>query len=71
MKSYGVTFQMKPLWLYSRMNDDITWPRRDVKFLLSVEKYLTRSLRSLVKYFSTQEEKFCIFKRPCNVLFII
>ena len=40
-------------------------------FSLSVEKYLTRSLRSLVKYFSTQEEKFCIFRRPSNVLFII
>ena len=27
--------------------------------------------RSLVKLFSTQEEKFRISKRPCNVLFII
>ena len=31
-----------------------------MKFLFSVEKF-----------FSTREEKFCISKRPCNVLFII
>ena len=36
-----------------------------------LKKYFTRSLRSLVKYFSTLEEKFRISKRPCNVLFII
>ena len=29
---------------------------------------LTRSLRSLGKYFSTLEEKFRISKRPCNIL---
>ena len=39
--------------------------------LLVFKKYFTRSLRSLVKYFSTLEEKFRISKRPCNVLFII
>ena len=39
--------------------------------LLVLEKYFIRSLRSLVKYFSTLEEKFRISKRPCNVLFII
>ena len=43
--------------------------RRD--FSSSAEKYFTRFLRSLVKYFSTREEKFRISKRPCNVLFII
>ena len=37
----------------------------------SVEKYFTRSLCSLVKYFSTLEEKFSISKQPCNFLFII
>ena len=36
-----------------------------------VEKYLTRSLRSLMKCFSTLKEKFCISKRPCNILFTI
>ena len=36
-----------------------------------LKKYFTRSLSSLVKYFSTLEEKFRISKRPCNVLFII
>ena len=37
--------------------------------LLVLKKYFTRSLRSLVKYFSTLEEKFCISKRPCNILY--
>ena len=27
--------------------------------------------REQLKFFLTQEEKFCIFKQPCNVLFII
>ena len=34
------------------------------------KKYFTRSLRSLVKYFSTLEEKFHISTRPCNILYI-
>ena len=34
--------------------------------LLMLKKYFTRSLRSLVKYFSTFEEKFRISARPCN-----
>ena len=36
--------------------------------LLVLKKYFTRSLRSLVKYFSTLEEKFRISARPCNIL---
>ena len=40
-------------------------------FSSRVEKYFTRSLRSLVKYFSTLEEKFRISARPCNILYII
>ena len=36
--------------------------------LLVLKKYFTRSLRSLVKYFSTLEEKFRISVRPCNIL---
>ena len=39
--------------------------------LLVLKKYFTRSLRSLVKYFSTLEEKFRISKRPCNILYVI
>ena len=39
--------------------------------LLMLKKYFTLSLRSLVKYVSTLEEKFRISKRPCNILFII
>ena len=33
-----------------------------------LKKYFTRSLRSLVKYFSALEEKFLISARPCNIL---
>ena len=40
-------------------------------FSSSVEKYFTRSLRSLVKYFSTLEEKFRIFAWPCNILYVL
>ena len=39
--------------------------------LLVLKKYFTRSLRSLVKYFSTREEKFCISKRPSNILYVL
>jgi len=35
-----------------------------------LKKYFTRSLRSLVKYFSTLEEKLRISARPCNILYI-
>ena len=39
--------------------------------LLVLKKYFTRSLHSLVKYFSTLKEKFRIHARPCNILYII
>ena len=39
--------------------------------VLVLKKHFTRSLRSLVKYFSTLEEKFRISARPCNILYII
>ena len=35
-----------------------------------MKKYFTRSVRSLVKYFSTLEEKFRISARPYNILSI-
>ena len=38
--------------------------------LLVLKKYFTRSLRSLVKYFSTLEEEFRISTRPCNILYV-
>ena len=38
--------------------------------LLVLKKYFTRSLPSLVKYFSTLEEKLRISARPCNILYI-
>ena len=38
--------------------------------LLVLKKYFTRSLRSLVKYFSTLEEKFRMSARPCNILYV-
>ena len=37
--------------------------------LLVLKKYFTRLLHSLVKYFSTLVEKFCISARPCNILY--
>ena len=44
--------------------------RLEIRNLSSrVEKYLTRSLRSLVKYFSTREDKFRFSARPCNILY--
>ena len=39
--------------------------------LLMLKNYFTRSLRSLVKYFSTLEEKIRISARPCNILYNI
>ena len=45
--------------------------RLEIRNLSShVEKYFTRSLRSLVKYFSTLEDKFHISTLPCNILYI-
>ena len=45
----------------------------DTKFLFSCKKYFTRSLRSLVKYFSTLQEQ-CriptISVRPCSILYL-
>ena len=38
--------------------------------LLVLKKYFTSERSSLVKYFSTQEEKFRISKWPCNVLYL-
>ena len=37
--------------------------------LLVLKKYFTHTLHSLVKFFSTLEEKFCISKQPCNILY--
>ena len=38
--------------------------------LLMLKKYFTRLPRSLVKYFSTLKEKFCISVWPCNILYL-
>ena len=38
--------------------------------LLVLTKYFTRLVRSLVKYFSTLEEKFRISALPCNILYL-
>ena len=38
--------------------------------LLVLKKYFTCSLRSLMKYFSTLEEKFCLSARPYNILYL-
>ena len=39
--------------------------------LLVLKKYFTCSLCSLMKYFSTLEEKFCTSAQPCNILYIL
>ena len=39
-------------------------------FSSRVKKYFTRSLRSLLKYCSTLEEKFRISARSCNILYL-
>ena len=38
--------------------------------LLLLKKYFTGSLCSLVKYFSTLEEKFRISAQPCDILYV-
>ena len=63
---YGLVFHWS---FYNKYN--ITWPLGDMKLLFSCWKYFTRSLRSLVKYFSTLEEKSCISARPCNILYVL
>ena len=39
--------------------------------LLVLKKYFTHTLHSLVKYFSTLEEKFGISAGPCNILHLL
>ena len=39
--------------------------------LLVLKKYFTRLLCSLLKYFSTLEEKFRISVWPCNILYLL
>ena len=39
--------------------------------LLVLKKYFTHSLRSVMKYLSTLEEKFCISAQACNILYFI
>ena len=50
-------------------------PERNIhdirNFTSQVETYFTRSLCSLVKYYSTFEEKFCISAWPCDILYIL
>ena len=40
-------------------------------FSSSVKKFLTSECSKPVKYFSSREEKFCVSKWPCDILFII
>ena len=44
--------------------------RYEISLLVLKKTYFSRYLRSLVKYFSTIEEKFHISARPCNILSI-
>ena len=47
-----------------------TW-RYEISLLKHVEKYFSRSLHSLVKYFSTLKEKFRISTWLCNILYLL
>ena len=40
-------------------------------FSSCAEKYFTRSQHSLMKHFSTLEEKFCNSALPCNILYVL
>ena len=40
-------------------------------YLLVLKKYFTRSLHSLVKYFLTVEENFCISALPRNIFYLL
>ena len=42
-----------------------------MSFSSRVDKLFTCLLYSLVKYFSTLEQRLCIFTRPCNILYRI
>ena len=46
----------------------VAW-KYEIYLRTRVEKYFNRPQRSLVKYFSTLEEKFLISVRPCNILY--
>ena len=62
---YQVSFHAKTWYLHM-------WKyHRCYGYIIVLKKYFTRSLSSLVKYFLTLEEKFRIFARPCNILYII
>ena len=59
------------LWFWNEWDiEDITWPRRDTKFLFECWKIFHEWAQRTSEIFSTHEEKFCISKRPCNVLLI-
>ena len=54
--------------------EDITWLRGDTKFLFDLLKNISRvsaANTQIMKRRRNFEEKFCISKRPCKVLFII
>ena len=50
--------------------EDITWLQR-YKISLSVEKYFTSEHNNKLKKYFFNIRELCIFKRPCNFLFII
>ena len=58
------------LWTFYIINRKLRGCLETGNLSSRVEKYFTRFLRSLVKYFSTLEDKFCISARPCNILYV-
>ena len=61
------------LWLHnkSRLSHQKTIKVKWFGVSFVLKKYFTRLLCSLVKYFSTLEEKFRISARPCNTLYLV
>ena len=55
---------------HQKLLNEMVWYLIGV-YLINRTLYFTRSLRSLAKYFSKREEKFRIFARPCNILYLI
>ena len=50
----------------------ITWSLdiRNLSYRVTCKNYFSRSLRSLVKYFSTLKDKFSISAQRCNILYL-
>ena len=68
------TFAFSRLWYFIgvyKMNRTLRGHLEIRNFFPCVEEFFTRSLRSLVKYFFSTQEKFRISARPRNILYLL